>query len=156
ADLAMQVVMPELDGRLLTGAISFKHREPEVPGLDFARTVHRPDPAGIALAADRAAGWARLAAARRGERRLAVVLSGYPNAGGQLGHTLGLDTFASATAILRLLAENGYETGVARMERQRNPGGPVRSVNSALSPRCKSSDPERPGEVPDFADAPSG
>ncbi len=51
ADLAMQVVLPELDGRLLTTAISFKAERD-------GRTVHEPDADGIALAADRAAGWA--------------------------------------------------------------------------------------------------
>ena len=41
ADLAMQVVLPELDGRLLTTAISFK------TGVG-GRTVHAPEPDGIA------------------------------------------------------------------------------------------------------------
>ena len=42
SDLAMQVVLPELDGRLLTTAISFKAEESEVAGLEFARVAHRP------------------------------------------------------------------------------------------------------------------
>ena len=113
ADLAMQVVLPELDGRLLTGAVSFKAEEAPIPGLQYARTVHRPDPDGVALAADRAAGWARLAAAPRGERRVAVVLSDYPGVGGQRGHAVGLDAFASLEAVLGDLARAGYEAGFA-------------------------------------------
>ena len=102
-DLAMQVVLPELDGRLLTGAISFKAEADPHPALQYARTIHAPDPDGIALAADRAAGWARLAAAPARERRLAIVLSDYPGIGGQRGHAVGLDSFASLAAILGLL-----------------------------------------------------
>ena len=111
ADLAMQVVLPELDGRLLTGAVSFKAADPLVPALQYARTVHRPDAGGVALAADRAAGWARLSATPPGERRLAVVLSDYPGVGGQRGHAVGLDSFASLAAILDDLAATGYDVG---------------------------------------------
>lgn len=110
ADLAMQVVLPELDGRLSTGAISFKESQDATEGLDFARVIHRPQPEGVALAADRVAGWARLAATPRAERRVMIVLSDYPNAGGQIAHAVGLDTFASAAAILNTLQDAGYDT----------------------------------------------
>jgi len=109
ADLAMQVVLPELDGRLLATAISFKEQEPEIPGLEFARTVHTPDPDGIALAAARAAGWARLAATPRVERRVALILSDYPGAAGQAAHAVGLDAIESTARIVELLAGSGYE-----------------------------------------------
>ena len=113
-DLAMQVVLPELDGRLLTTAVSFKAQAETVPGLDFVRTINRPDPDGIALAADRALGWARLAATRPEDRRVAIVLSDYPGAGGgQVGHAVGLDTFASLHAIRAALAAAGYTTALS-------------------------------------------
>jgi cobaltochelatase CobN len=102
ADLAMQVALPELDGRLLTTAISFKQ---EADG----RTLHRPNPDGIALAADRAAGWARLRRTPAHERQIAIVLSDYPGLGGQRGHAVGLDTFASLAAILDLLRTHAYQ-----------------------------------------------
>jgi len=111
ADLAMQVVLPELDGRLLTGAVSFKDVEPMHPALQYARVVHRPDLDGIALAADRAAGWVRLAQTPRAERRVAIVLSDYPGVGGQRGHAVGLDSFASLHAILHDLRDAGFATG---------------------------------------------
>ncbi len=110
-DLAMQVVLPELDGRLLTGAISFKAEDATVPALQYARIVHRPDLDGVALAADRAAGWVRLSATPRRDRDLAVVLSDYPGVGGQRGHAVGLDSFASLSAILDDLTAAGYDTG---------------------------------------------
>ncbi len=110
-DLAMQVVLPELDGRLLASPISFK--APRAPAAlpDFAQTVNLPFAPGIALAADRAAGWARLAGTGRGRRRIAVLLSDYPAAGGQVAHAVGLDSFASLSAILELLRAAGYAVG---------------------------------------------
>ena len=101
ADLAMQVVLPELDGRLLTTAISFKTERD-------GRTAHDPHADGVALAADRAAGWARLAATPVAERWVTIVLSDYPGAGGQRGHAVGLDGFASLAAITGQLAAAGY------------------------------------------------
>lgn len=111
ADLAMQMVLPELDGRLDAGVISFKAALPETPGLEFSRIVHRPDPAGVAAAADRAAAWVRLARTAPAGRRLAVVLSDYPGVGGQVAHAVGLDSFASLAAILGLLDRAGYRLG---------------------------------------------
>ncbi len=114
ADLAMQVVLPELDGRLSTAAIGFKA---EAPGPGTPRVLHRPDPDGIALAAERAAGWARLSGTPRGERRLALVVSDYPGAGGgasgQVGHAVGLDTMASLAALLPRLRAAGWNVGGA-------------------------------------------
>lgn len=113
ADLSMQVVLPELDGRLSTTAISFKAEAAAAPELEFVGRAHRPHPEMIALAADRAAGWVRLGETPPAERRLGVVLSDYPGAGGQRGHAVGLDTFASIDAIETLLRDAGYDCGAA-------------------------------------------
>jgi cobaltochelatase CobN len=112
ADLAMQVVLPELDGRLPATVIGFKAEAAPLPGLDFRPLRLRPFAAGIALAAARAAGWARLAATPAPARRIAVVLSDYPGiaGGGQVGHAVGLDSFASLAALLRDLREAGHAT----------------------------------------------
>lgn len=111
ADLAMQVVLPELDGRLLTTAISFKGEQSEVEGLEFARVAHQPSEPGIAAAAKRASAWAKLATTARGDRKLALVLSDYPGAAGQAAHAVGLDAIASAAEILRLLKAEGFDVG---------------------------------------------
>ena len=107
-DLAMQVVLPELDGRLLTTAISFKTACATGSALEPARIVNGGAPEGIALAADRAVGWARLATTPRAGRRIAMVLSDYPGLGGQIAHAVGLDSFASLRAILSRLNRSGY------------------------------------------------
>ena len=113
ADLAMQVVLPELDGRLPTTVIGFKAEAAALPGLDFSPSRLQPFEAGIALAADRAAGWARLGTTPPATRRIAVILSDYPGVAGsgQVGHAVGLDSFASLAALLRDLRGAGYSTG---------------------------------------------
>ena len=108
SDLAMQIVLPELDGRLSTTAISFKSEEACEDRLEYARTSHTPDPQGIAFAAEQATRWIRLAQRPREDRRIGMVLSDYP-AAGQLAHAIGLDTIESGVGILDLLCEAGYQ-----------------------------------------------
>ena len=108
SDLAMQIVLPELDGRLSSTAISFKSEDAREDRLEYARTSHTPDPSGVELAAEQAARWIRLARRPRGERRIAMVLSDYP-AAGQLAHAIGLDTIESGVEIVSLLREAGYD-----------------------------------------------
>jgi cobaltochelatase CobN len=115
ADMAMQIVLPECDGRLSTSAISFKTPGERVAALEYVRTVHKPVATQVAFVADRAAGWVRLAMAGPSERRVAVVLSDYPGAAGvegQIGHAVGLDSFASLEAMAVLLRANLYDVPV--------------------------------------------
>jgi cobaltochelatase CobN len=111
ADLAMNVVLPELDGRLLTRAISFKSETTADPRLEFAGVHHEPVADRVDYVARLAASWARLRRTPRHERRLALVLSDYPARGGRTGYAVGLDTAASAAEILNLLKAEGYDTG---------------------------------------------
>ncbi|MBP2291624.1 cobaltochelatase subunit CobN [Azospirillum rugosum] len=108
SDLAMNVVLPEMDGRILTRAIAFKAEGETDPALEFAPTLIRPVPDRVAFAADLARAWVRLAATPRAERRLALVLSDYPGPGGGIGHAVGLDTPASVVAIMDRLRNEGY------------------------------------------------
>ena len=111
ADLAMNVVLPELDGRLLTRAISFKAETPADPRLEFASVSHEPVADRIDYVARLATAWAKLRHTARQDRRLALVLSDYPARGGRTGYAVGLDTAASAAEILSLLKAEGYDTG---------------------------------------------
>jgi cobaltochelatase CobN len=111
ADLAMNVVLPELDGRLLTRAISFKVEAPVDPRLEFASVRHQPEPDRVDYVARLAAAWARLGRTPAKDRRLVLVLSDYPARGGRTGYAVGLDTAASAAEILTLLGDQGYDTG---------------------------------------------
>lgn len=105
SDLAMHVALPELDGRLGAGVISFKAEKQEGA---FSHLAHRPHDERIQAVARKTAAWARLAAKPRAERRLGLVLSNYPGAEGRLAHAVGLDAPASTLAILDRLKAEGY------------------------------------------------
>lgn len=107
ADLAMHVVLPEVDGRIFAGVASFKEAGARDPGLQFARIAHRPHPARIAAIADRVMAWLGLARTPLAGRRPALVLSTYPGRPWQMAHAVGLDALASAEAVLEDLAQAG-------------------------------------------------
>jgi cobaltochelatase CobN len=105
-DAAMQVAIPEFDGRLITVPFSFKETD---PGDDVP--VYRADPERAARLAGLAVRHARLHATPPAERKLAVVLSSYPTKHSRVGNAVGLDTPASAVVLLRALREAGYTVG---------------------------------------------
>jgi cobaltochelatase CobN len=108
ADMAMQIALPECDGRITAAPVSFKAELDPDPALAFARRVQMPDPAGIEEVADTAAAWVRLARTPAAERRIGLVLSDYPARGGRAGYAVGLDTPGSVCAILDMLESAGY------------------------------------------------
>ena len=65
ADLAMHVVLPELDGRVLGGAIGFKDPAPSDAALGFIRQVNRAEPDRVAQLAARVMALLRLRATPR-------------------------------------------------------------------------------------------
>ena len=108
ADLAMHVVLPEVDGRIFAGVVSFKSPGKRDPDLQFSRFAHRADMGRIAAVADRVAGWHRLAVTPAKDRNLALILSTYPGRADQIAHAVGLDALASADGILNSLQTAGY------------------------------------------------
>ncbi|MEG3175491.1 cobaltochelatase subunit CobN [Sphingomonas sp. RB3P16] len=114
ADLAMHVVLPEVDGRLFAGVASFKDAAARDSDLQFSRREHRAEPERIAAIAERVHGWIALGAKPAAERRLAIVLSTYPGKAHQVAHAVGLDALASVAAMLGDLAEAGYATALPK------------------------------------------
>jgi cobaltochelatase CobN len=110
-DLAMNVALPEIDGRILSRAVSFKAPLGRDPETEADLVGYRPVADRVAFVADLARNWARLKAKPPGERRVAIILANYPNRDGRIGNGVGLDTPASAVAILRALRDAGYRTG---------------------------------------------
>jgi cobaltochelatase CobN len=109
ADLAMHVVLPELDGRVLAGAIAFKDSLSPHAALAFTSLASRPEPDRVAAVADRVAALVRLQEKPRAERRVAVAMPDYPGAPGRTGYAVGLDVPASVVALLGDLAAAGYD-----------------------------------------------
>jgi cobaltochelatase CobN len=109
SDLAMHVVLPEIDGRILTRAISFKEPSPRDAETEFAAVAHRPLADRVEFTAELARRWASLRRKPPSDKHLACVLSDYPARGGRTGYAVGLDTPASAVAISETLRAAGYD-----------------------------------------------
>ncbi|RWC55360.1 cobaltochelatase subunit CobN [Mesorhizobium sp.] len=108
ADLAMHVVLPELDGRILAGAISFKGESETDPALGHRAFANRPEPDRVAQVAERVAAFIRLQETPRAGRKLAILIPDYPSAPGRTGYAVGLDVPSSVLAMLHDLKEQGY------------------------------------------------
>lgn len=110
ADLAMHVALPEVDGRISAGVVSFKEHAPRDPDLQWAHPEHRAAPDRIAATVARVDGWLRLARLAPGARRVALVVSTYPGHAHRMAHAVGLDVLASAEAMLADLRDAGFDT----------------------------------------------
>lgn len=110
-DLAMQVVLPEVDGRIGTRAISFKGMAWRCERTELDVVRYQPEPERIAFVAELARRWCALRRRPNSEKRVALILANYPNDDARLANGVGLDTPASTVAILRALHEAGYATG---------------------------------------------
>ena len=107
-DIAMNVALPEVDGRVLTRAISFKGEAYYDDATQCAIATYRAQGDRIDFVARLAANWATLRATPAPERRVALVLANYPNKDGRLANGVGLDTPAATVHALNLLASAGY------------------------------------------------
>ena len=107
-DIAMNVALPEVDGRILTRAVSFKSEAYFDEATECRIATYRAEGTRIQFVAQQAAGWARLARTQRSDRRVAVILANYPNRDGRLANGVGLDTPASAVGVLSALESGGY------------------------------------------------
>ncbi len=109
ADLAMHVVLPELDGRILAGAISFKGESEADPalGLPRLRQPARDRPRRAGGEPDRSLHPPAADAGAR-TRKLAILIPDYPSAPGRTGYAVGLDVPSSVLAMLHDLREQGY------------------------------------------------
>ena len=108
ADLAMHVVLPEVDGRLFGGVASFKEPQPQDDVLQFSRYVHTPHLERIQAVVARIAAWHSLSRMPAENRRVALILSTYPGRDWNLAHAVGLDAIASADAIMADLRDEGH------------------------------------------------
>ncbi len=113
ADLAMHVVLPELDGRIFAGAIAFKDApdEPDETGLRLQ--INHTEPDRIEQLAQRVEALLALRNTARKDRRLVILMPDYPGADGRTGYAVGLDVPASVLAMLHRLKAEGYHiTGI--------------------------------------------
>lgn len=107
-DLAMNVALPEVDGRIISRAISFKSVQTQDNNIETPVVVYQPVSDRIEFVADLAKNWAKLRQTPPEKRRIALILANYPTRDGRLANGVGLDTPASCVEILKALQKAGY------------------------------------------------
>ncbi|MFW5779745.1 MAG: cobaltochelatase subunit CobN, partial [Coleofasciculus sp.] len=108
-DTAMNVALPEVDGRIITRAVSFKAVQTWNPLLETDVVVYESVRDRINFVTQLAANWVKLRQTPPAERRIALILANYPNRDGRLANGVGLDTPASCVEILKALQAAGYQ-----------------------------------------------
>ena len=108
-DMAMNVALPEVDGRIITRAISFKTVQTQNPRLQTDVVGYEPVPSRVEFVAELAANWSQLRQTAAGDRKIALILANYPTRDGRLANGVGLDTPASCIEILKALQLAGYQ-----------------------------------------------
>ncbi|MBY5640412.1 cobaltochelatase subunit CobN [Rhizobium leguminosarum] len=107
-DLGMNVALPEVDGRVLARAISFKTAARYDAAVETNIVASEPDAGRVRYTAELAGNWARLRKTSAGDRRIALVMANYPNRDGRLGNGVGLDTPEGTIEVLKAMRAAGY------------------------------------------------
>jgi cobaltochelatase CobN len=108
-DMAMNVALPEVDGRIISRAISFKTVQARNSDLETDVVNYKPVGDRIQFVVDLAANWVRLRQTPAAARRIALILPNYPTRDGRLANGVGLDTPASCIELLQALKQAGYQ-----------------------------------------------
>jgi cobaltochelatase CobN len=107
-DTAMNVVLPEVDGRIITRPISFKRHMGKDGLTDSDQVRYEAHEPGCRFVAEFSERWSRLQTLSNAEKRIALILPNYPNHDGRLANGVGLDTPASCVEILDAFGKAGY------------------------------------------------
>jgi len=110
-DTAMNVSLPELDGRLITVPVSFKERlgreeSQSAAGIDV--THYAPDENRVGRVTGLADRLAKLRRTPNAEKRVAFILTNSSGKAAQIGNAVGLDAPASLVRLLDALSDAGY------------------------------------------------
>ncbi len=107
-DIAMNVALPEVDGRIITRAISFKTAAARDRAIETEVVTYEPVGDRVQFVAELAARWVALRQTPPAQRRIALILANYPTQDGRLANGVGLDTPQSCVEILHALQTAGY------------------------------------------------
>ena len=108
-DIAMNVALPEVDGRVLSRAISFKDEAYFDEATQCSIATYRACGDRVDFVADLANSWIRLRHTPAKDKNIAIILANYPNKDGRLANGVGLDTPAALVHVLALMQAQGYD-----------------------------------------------
>jgi cobaltochelatase CobN len=107
-DLAMSVVLPELDGRIYAGIVSFKADHLWHEKTQCRIVTYQPIQNRIKRAAELAKAWATLRRTPTVKKHIGIILANYPNKDGRIANGVGYDTPASTINILKAMQAEGF------------------------------------------------
>jgi len=107
-DAAMNVVLPEFDGRIITVPLSFKAK---ASGLSNELIEYEPLPDRVARIAQIASRFAQLKRLNNADKRIAFVFTNSNSKASQIGNAVGLDAPASLMRILKAMQAADYNIG---------------------------------------------
>ncbi|MBP1651043.1 MAG: cobaltochelatase, CobN subunit [Bacteroidetes bacterium] len=110
-DVAMNIALPEIDGRIITTAISFKSSMGKDVLTDSDILQYSTHEEGCDFVVAFANNWIQLGKKEQKDKHIALIMPNYPNKDSRLANGVGLDTPASIVEILHALKTAGYDTG---------------------------------------------
>ena len=107
-DIAMNVALPEVDGRILSRAVSFKGEAFFDDATECPIATYQARGDRIDFVTQLVKGWTKLRQTKANDKKTALILANYPNKDGRLANGVGLDTPAATVHVLNLLKSNGH------------------------------------------------
>lgn len=110
-DVAMNIALPEIDGRIITTAVSFKSSLGKDPVTDSDILKYSTHPEGCDFVVEFSKRWISLKQKKNAEKNIALIMPNYPNKDSRLANGVGLDTPASIVGILDALQQQHFNVG---------------------------------------------
>lgn len=110
-DVAMNIALPEMDGRIITRAVSFKSSMGKNTLTDSDSLKYSTHTEGCDFAVAFTKRWIALQQKANAEKKVALVMPNYPNKNSRLANGVGLDTPSSVVEIIKALKQHTYSTG---------------------------------------------
>ncbi|WP_299778811.1 cobaltochelatase subunit CobN [uncultured Formosa sp.] len=107
-DIAMNIALPEVDGKIISKVISFKEAVEKDALTDSEVVSYVSNNEGCEFVAQMAKAWLNLQNTTNSVKKIALVLPNYPNKNSRLANGVGLDTPQSTLQILAQLADENY------------------------------------------------
>jgi cobaltochelatase CobN len=108
-DIAMNIALPEVDGKIIAKVISFKESVEKDVLTDSEVVSYVANIEGCEFVAQMAKAWLHLQNKNNSDKKIALVLPNYPNKNSRLANGVGLDTPQSTLQILEELAQQNYD-----------------------------------------------
>ncbi len=140
-DLTMQVVLPEIDGRITTRPCAFRTITESDKYLSTAIHKLKPEKVNIDWLTSHIKCWINLQEKDSSDTKICIILANYPIKNGRIANGVGLDTPTSTLEILNWLKESGHDLGKNKL-----PDNPIMLMKYILSKRTN--DPESLNQEP--------